>query len=773
MLWQKEELDLLYRDIRKKAASGGSTVLLLVAQDVDALCASRVLAGILRSDNVSYKVKPVLSYDDLDLVYNAEMKDNYDLRSVVLLNCGGRINLREKYPLEEGAVYYVLDSHRPLYHVNLDESVTDVVVLEDGLGLLDALRGKNVPQIGDESIEAISSEHADDGASDDDDDSESSDDEDSDSSESGDDGGGGGGGGDDAKENEDGENAYTFSGGAQQRQRKRRRGDRDSDDDDSSDAEDDDGAAGQKRRKVARSKRKGRLKKQRGGKMQSAQDKMIRGRRKRWTQYYHTGSYYGQPASFLAYELATQLNKDSNDALWLTIVGITHQFITEHISKAEYDKLVVNYQQDVMAKNTEGAQVHRMRETSHANQGADGDGDGSGDGDGQEQFASVPSAEEGRIVFEEEYRFMLHRHWSLYDAMYYSNYVASRLGIWKENGRERLQTFLAKMGVSIKECSQKFPFMSVPVKRKLRKKIEDYSEEFKLTDLVYGSFTRHLGYDNHVSAADVAFSTTALLERPLRYTRAGAAALRARADAATATESKKQPVGLAALDHPGTDNAVGAAGTARAADELAERLESKARAHDAEAWEENFNAAYDSLCFASYGSGGSGAGALRGEGLRHSMSLQRAVVSEGVRIMERRSIINTGPFRYLYLEKLSDQHAQFFTQPQVVRKLALFLITAHRANGAWRGAKSRPFLLGVANDANGTVLLVGATCPEEDGASQGDKRNDFGRSFQQAALTIQARFKNTWFDSSVMEIDYDDRNRFIEALHFTMMGGTI
>ena len=124
-------------------------------------------------------------------------------------------------------------------------------------------------------------------------------------------------------------------------------------------------------------------------------------------------------------------------------------------------------------------------------------------------------------------------------------------------------------------------------------------------------------------------------------------------------------------------------------------------------------------------------------------------------------------------QKLSDQHAQFFTQPQVVRKLALFLITAHRANGAWRGAKSRPFLLGVANDANGTVLLVGATCPEEDGASQGDKRNAFGRAFQQAALTIQARFKNTWFDSSVMEIDYDDRNRFIEALHFTMMGGTI
>ncbi len=31
----------------------------------------------------------------------------------------------------------------------------------------------------------------------------------------------------------------------------------------------------------------------------------------------------------------------------------------------------------------------------------------------------VPVAEEGRIAFEMEYRFMHHRHWSLYEAMYF------------------------------------------------------------------------------------------------------------------------------------------------------------------------------------------------------------------------------------------------------------------------------------------------------------------------------------------------------------------
>ncbi len=46
----------------------------------------------------------------------------------------------------------------------------------------------------------------------------------------------------------------------------------------------------------------------------------------------------------------------------------------------------------------------------------------------------------------EELRFMLFRHWTLYDAMFHSSYVASKLGIWKEKGRQRLTGLLAKMG---------------------------------------------------------------------------------------------------------------------------------------------------------------------------------------------------------------------------------------------------------------------------------------------------------------------------------------
>lgn len=40
----------------------------------------------------------------------------------------------------------------------------------------------------------------------------------------------------------------------------------------------------------------------------------------------------------------------------------------------------------------------------------------------------------------------LFQHWTLYDAMYHSSYVAGKLGIWKERGRKRLTGLLAKMG---------------------------------------------------------------------------------------------------------------------------------------------------------------------------------------------------------------------------------------------------------------------------------------------------------------------------------------
>ena len=59
------------------------------------------------------------------------------------------------------------------------------------------------------------------------------------------------------------------------------------------------------------------------------------------------------------------------------------------------------------------------------------------------------------VYANDELRFMLFRHWNLYDSMYHSSYVASRLGIWKERGRKRLTGLLAKMGY-VTFCADKY-----------------------------------------------------------------------------------------------------------------------------------------------------------------------------------------------------------------------------------------------------------------------------------------------------------------------------
>lgn len=41
---------------------------------------------------------------------------------------------------------------------------------------------------------------------------------------------------------------------------------------------------------------------------------------------------------------------------------------------------------------------------------------------------------------------MLMRHWSLYDSMFYSTYLATRMATWTVNGRQSLETFIARMG---------------------------------------------------------------------------------------------------------------------------------------------------------------------------------------------------------------------------------------------------------------------------------------------------------------------------------------
>ena len=84
-------------------------------------------------------------------------------------------------------------------------------------------------------------------------------------------------------------------------------------------------------------KKQGSKRKRDGGEEDAAEAtaldrKTQRRERRRLMREYFRGSYYGMPAATVVYQLAQQLNKESNDMLWLAIVGLTDYYINDAVS---------------------------------------------------------------------------------------------------------------------------------------------------------------------------------------------------------------------------------------------------------------------------------------------------------------------------------------------------------------------------------------------------------------------------------------------------------
>lgn len=133
------------------------------------------------------------------------------------------------------------------------------------------------------------------------------------------------------------------------------------------------------------------------------------------------------------------------------------------------------------------------------------------------------SPTDNSIRLSPEPRFLLIRHWSLYDSMLHSPYLASRLHIWSDVGRKRLHKLLAKMGVSLSQCKQNYTHMDMDLKRGLRQRLLTYAPMYGLDGLVPPAaspnrgkegwgFVRSWGWKACLSAVDVGVIVGAILE---------------------------------------------------------------------------------------------------------------------------------------------------------------------------------------------------------------------------------------------------------------------
>jgi len=143
----------------------------------------------------------------------------------------------------------------------------------------------------------------------------------------------------------------------------------------------------------------------------------------------------------------------------LAIVGLTDQYLNGKIGHEKYLIQAQGYREDVLKFST--SIINKKNSTL-------GDSDNTltlDDSLNTEDIFSFNTLNSGSITngpviaahtsssdeilrVEDDYRLMLWRHWSLFEAMYHSSYVATKLGIWRQEGKRKLNELLLKMGYS-------------------------------------------------------------------------------------------------------------------------------------------------------------------------------------------------------------------------------------------------------------------------------------------------------------------------------------
>lgn len=122
--------------------------------------------------------------------------------------------------------------------------------------------------------------------------------------------------------------------------------------------------------------------------------------------------------------------------------------------------------------------------------------------------------EPGTISMEQELRLMLLRHWTLEESVQNSNYIISALKLTKDKDQNRYKEFMAQLGVPLEQAKQKYQYMEPDLRQSLKRRILDKSHLFSIEKILVSSFICQINDAFQISALDMAYAVSALLEAP-------------------------------------------------------------------------------------------------------------------------------------------------------------------------------------------------------------------------------------------------------------------
>ncbi|KAL4225254.1 DNA replication initiation factor cdc45 [Mactra antiquata] len=370
-------------------------------------------------------------------------------------------------------------------------------------------------------------------------------------------------------------------------------------------------------------------------------------------------STYGTSSALLMFELTWKMSKDSNDLLWLAIIGVTDQYI-------HYKTPREKYIEDVMALQSHVSRLNHRDD---------------------DELISINCL---KIMYEDELQLSLYRHWSLFESVCHSINMAAKLKLWTLKGQKRLHEFLAEMGLPLTQCKQKFTAMDTSLKMDIRTKIQQSMNKYGLVDedIILPSFFAQYGFKNRLCATDVAMVTAAILEN---------------------WEKSNTPT-----------------------DSFFKSLDVLTRSNTT----------------------------VMENGLELAKKQLQAIITQVQTFLDMHQVISAGPFLYAFIQE-GAVDVRLFACHQCIMRLARFTLEAHCSVSRNKKSGNLPLVLGVPmNNDKGTILVIGIPPLSMDD----DRKNFFGKAFEQAALSTNCRTSHNSFDTFIMEMKSEDRSKFFDAL---------
>lgn len=700
MLIPKDQLGEIFDKIHNVWIQTRTTVIILSAADCDSICTTKILTSLLATEMIAYQIHPVLSYEHI-VRYNEQVLQerifDSELHTMVMINCGAMVDLNQmlfERPLGSRLMTEMqkqmgiddLDQLDDLQHEQLQQQIYAKIdeamdSIDDNFKIyvIDSHRPFHLQNVHDTAKICLLQ-------------------------------------GDDEQNLDefpalDFDDDDTATNSAPKPKPKRVKNeddmgmDLDDDDDDDDDFLDEEDLEDSNPYNAPTHSEKQR-------KLQAI---------KRAQEMYYRLQFSGLNSSGVLYFMARSVQKDDNAMLWNAILGLTESFVYEKIDRDKYNSAVSVYCDEVKRRN----------ETYNAVSTMDSEARYDTHEDSVANSTIISHRHADHIQFSSEFRFTLMRFWTLFDAMYYSRYVATKMGVWKQRGKDGLKYLLAKMALPLNEAQQPYSSMKRQYKAKLPELFEAHGQNEGLDEnLTFGSFTKQHGGHASISASDMVFAITAVLESDFR-------------------------VKHSATDHNAHGNQGSNGAEQKETAAAAEEAElGKTASFDEEVWQSNYFYGYDALSKDKQ--------YLLKNAIKLAKERQKEIVDMGIKLLEKRAIKPFGPMRCCKIENSNN-----FQSPMLLCKLALFIMDAYKAQTAKRSAKH--FVLASYNDKSNSFTVVGIPAKRYIGDVQ---KSPFYNAFEEARQRVNANAKIVFFEGHVIQIHKDHFKDWMDNLHERLLSSS-